>query len=107
MTKPTQDLSGRTYLVTGANSGIGKVTAHDFASRGARVLLLSRSAEKTAPVVEEIKQATGNDAVEFVPLDLADLESVRDCARGLLARDLPIHGLINNAGLAGNRGLTK
>lgn len=107
MTHTTQDLTGRTYLVTGANSGIGKVTAHDFASRGARVLLLCRSADKTTPVVEEIKRTTGNSAVEFVSLDLADLESVRDCARGLLARDLPIHGLINNAGLAGARGLTK
>jgi retinol dehydrogenase 12 len=102
----TQDLQGRTFLVTGANTGIGKVAAHDFAARGARVLLLCRSAEKTAPAVDEIRAATGNSAVEFVQVDLADLTSVRDCARGLLARDLPIHALINNAGLAGQRGLT-
>jgi len=102
-----QDLKGRTYLITGANSGIGKVTAVELARRGARTLLLCRSADKTAPVIDEIRAATGRDAAEFVPLDLADLASVRDCAKAVLARDLPIHGLINNAGLAGHRAVTK
>lgn len=93
-------------IVTGANTGIGRVTAHELAARGAHVFLAGRSAEKTAPVVEAIRQGTGNTRVEYLPLDLADLGSVRRAAADFLARDLPLHVLINNAGLAGARGLT-
>ena len=101
------ELAGRTFLVTGANAGIGKSTAEELARRGGRVLLATRSAEKTAPVVEAIIGETGNTAVEHVPLDLADLESVRACARSLVERGEQIHVLINNAGVAGQRGQTK
>jgi retinol dehydrogenase-12 len=107
VSQPSQDLQGRTFVITGASSGIGKTAAHAVAARGARVVMLNRSAEKSAPVVDEIKAATGNPAVEVAVVDLADLASVRDCARGLLARDLPIHCLVNNAGLAGLRGVTR
>ncbi len=101
------DLAGKTYVITGANSGIGKITAHELARRGAHVIIAARSADKTLPVIDEIKRETGNDQVEFIALDLADLASVRRCAEELLARKTPIHGLINNAGLAGSRGTTK
>ena len=101
------DLQGKTFLITGANTGIGKITARELAKRGAHVILACRSADKTQPVIDEIKQETGNDKLEFVALDLADLASVRRCADELLARNIPIHGLINNAGLAGSRGTTK
>jgi NAD(P)-dependent dehydrogenase (short-subunit alcohol dehydrogenase family) len=94
-----QDLAGKNYIVTGANSGIGKVTATELARRGARVILACRSAEKAATVVDEIKRTTGNAQVEAVQLDLSDLPSVRRCAEQLLARDMPIHGLVNNAGI--------
>jgi retinol dehydrogenase 12 len=107
VSQPIPDLQGRTFVVTGANSGIGRTATQALAARGARVLMLCRSVDKSVPVVEAIKAATGNGAIELIPVDLADLASVRDCARGLLARDLPIHGLINNAGLAGLRGVTK
>ena len=100
------DQANKTFIVTGANTGIGLVTAQDLARRGARVLLACRSADKTMPIVEEIRRSTGNQNVEYVALDLGDLSSVRACAQALLDRDLPIHGLINNAGLAGKRGLT-
>src|SRR5947209_90388 len=66
----------RTYVITGANTGIGRATAHELARRGGRVVIASRSAEKTLPVVDHIKSETGNNAVAFVPLDLADLASV-------------------------------
>ena len=102
-----RDLSDRTYVVTGANTGIGKETVRALAARGARVVLAARSADKTQPVITELAKATGNDRLEFLALDLADLAQVRRAAAELLARDLPIHGLINNAGLAGVRGLTK
>ncbi|HVV85003.1 MAG TPA: SDR family oxidoreductase [Kofleriaceae bacterium] len=104
---PDRDLTDRTYVVTGANTGIGKETVRVLAGRGARVVLASRSPDKTRPVIEELKQATGNDRLDYVELDLGDLASVRRAAADLLARDLPIHGLINNAGLAGPRGTTK
>jgi NAD(P)-dependent dehydrogenase (short-subunit alcohol dehydrogenase family) len=101
------DLSGKTYVITGANSGIGKITARELARRGAHVILACRSADKTMPVIDELKRETNNQEIEFVALDLSDLASVRRCAEELLARNIPIHGLINNAGLAGSRGTTK
>jgi retinol dehydrogenase-12 len=99
------ELGGQTFLVTGANTGIGRSTVEALAKRGAKVILACRSEEKTRPVLDAIR-ASGGDA-EYVSLDLADLVSVRRCAEGVLTRDLPIHGLINNAGLAGLRGQTK
>ena len=102
-------LSGQTFLVTGSNTGIGRVTAETLAKRGAKVLLACRSEEKTRPVVDGINagRAAGGGEAEFVALDLADLVSVRKCAEALLTKDVPLHGLINNAGLAGLRGVTK
>jgi len=100
-------LENKTFIVTGANTGIGKITAQELANQGAHVILACRSKAKTEKVLEEIKRAVPNANVEFVPLDLGDLGSVRACAKALLDRDIPIHGLVNNAGLAGARGLTK
>ncbi|HEU4732455.1 MAG TPA: SDR family oxidoreductase [Kofleriaceae bacterium] len=101
------DLASKLFIITGATSGIGKVTAKELARAGAHVILACRSEAKTAPVIDEIKRETGNSHVEYVHLDLADLASVRACAEAIAARNVPIHGLINNAGQAGQRGLTK
>jgi len=101
------DLANKTFIITGANAGIGKITARELARQGAHVILACRSKAKTEAVIADIKRETGNDKVEFVPLDLGDLASVRTCAESILARELPIHGLINNAGLGGHRGQTK
>jgi retinol dehydrogenase-12 len=101
------DLANKTFIITGANAGIGKITAKELARRGAHVILACRSKAKTEPVVEEIKRETGNDKVEFVHLDLGDLGSVRKCAEELVGRNVPFDGLINNGGLAGQRGATK
>ena len=101
------DLSGRTFLVTGANTGIGRATAGDLASRGGKVFVACRSADKGRATAAEITAATGNDAVVFLPLDLADLASVRRCAAEFLDRGEPLHVLINNAGVGGARGLTR
>jgi len=107
MSLKSSDLSGRTFLVTGANTGIGRATAGALADRGGKVFMACRSAEKGRAAAAEITAATGNDAVCFVPLDLADLASVRNCAAGFLARGEPLHVLISNAGVGGARGLTK
>lgn len=102
------ELAGKKFIVTGGNSGIGMAAAHDLAKRGARVIIASRSQDKTMPVIDEIKRATGNDAVEYAKLDLSDLDSVRACADSLKDK---YDVLINNAGFAsglrGARGLTK
>jgi dehydrogenase/reductase SDR family protein 13 len=96
----------RVCIVTGANAGIGRVTALELARDGMHVFLACRSAARTQPVVEAIRAETGNAAVELLPLDLADFASVRACAEEFLARGIPLHLLINNAGLVNRRGLT-
>jgi NAD(P)-dependent dehydrogenase (short-subunit alcohol dehydrogenase family) len=100
------DLDGRTFLVTGANTGIGLQTARGLASRGAEVFLACRSEAKARLVIDELTVRTSNPSLHFLALDLGDLDSVRGCAAQLLEAGRPLHGLINNAGLAGQRGLT-
>ncbi len=101
------DLAGKTFVVTGANTGIGKETARALAQRGAHVVLACRSEDKTRPVMDELKTQSPRAKLDFVALDLGDLASVRTCAAELLRRDHPIHVLLNNAGLASVRGQTK
>lgn len=91
-------------IVTGSNTGIGKVTASELARRGHRVVLACRSEAKTLPVLEEIRAAGGE--AEYLALDLADLDHVAAAAKQLLARNEPIELLVNNAGVAGSRGIT-
>ena len=100
------DLAGRTFLVTGANAGIGYATAQDLAARGGRVHLACRSPEKGQTAAAAIIAASGNDQVRFLHLDLADLASVRLAAREFRALGEPLHVLINNAGVGGQRGRT-
>lgn len=101
------DLAEKTFVITGANTGIGRDTAFALARRGARVVLACRSREKTEPVLEQIRREAPSAATGFVPLDLSDLASVRRAAEQLLAEERRIDVLVNNAGLAGQRGLTK
>ncbi|KAJ3269405.1 hypothetical protein HDV01_001446 [Terramyces sp. JEL0728] len=101
-TKPTfnletdiPSLDGKVAIVT----GIGKITALELAKKGCHVFLFGRSAEKTLPVIEEIKKESKNDKVEFLEADLMDLGQVEQAADQFLARGLPLHILINNAGI--------
>jgi len=100
------ELAGRTFLVTGANAGIGYATAQDLAARGGRVFIASRLREKGEAAAAAISTAAGNDQVRVLQLDLADLASVRRCAAEFLALGEPLHVLINNAGVGGARGRT-
>lgn len=100
-------LSSRVVLITGANTGIGRVTALELARKGAHVFVACRSLDKARPVVADIIAQTGNPKVELLEIDLADFASVRDCAKAFLSRELPLHLLINNGGLAGSHGRTK
>lgn len=100
-------LSGKTFVVTGANTGIGKVTAEVLAERGAHVVLACRSEDKTKPVLDALRQKHGDASARFLKLDLSELASVRRAADTLLDEGKPIDVLVNNAGLAGLRGQTK
>jgi NAD(P)-dependent dehydrogenase (short-subunit alcohol dehydrogenase family) len=101
-----RDLAGRVALVTGANTGIGLVTARELAARGARVFVACRSAERAKPAVDAIFHETG-ERVEALPLDLSDFTSVRAAAKAFLETGTPLHLLINNAGIAGVRGVSQ
>ena len=94
-------LSGKTYLITGANAGTGFQAARIFLSKGAKVVMLNRSAEKSAAAIDELKQEFGADAqVSFVRMDLADLSGVRDAAAQVLNAVPRIDALICNAAIA-------
>ncbi|KAI5625552.1 dehydrogenase/reductase (SDR family) member 13a, duplicate 3, partial [Silurus asotus] len=97
--RSTAMLKGKTAVVTGANTGIGKETALDLAKRGARVILACRSQEKGEAAAFDIRRESGNPAVLFMHLDLASLKSVRDFAETLLKTEPRLDLLINNAGL--------
>jgi NAD(P)-dependent dehydrogenase (short-subunit alcohol dehydrogenase family) len=92
------DQSGRTFIVTGANTGIGREIANILASRGGRVLLACRSEDKANAAMRLIERATKGADVAFLPLDLADLDSVR-AAADIAAREPRLDVLVNNAGV--------
>ena len=102
----TRDLAEKTFLVTGASAGIGRETAQALAARGAQVYLAGRSEARTRAAIDAISAQTGSTSLHFLALDLGDLDSVRAAAAAFLDAGQPLHGLINNAGLAGQRGLT-
>ncbi len=104
MTTP-DSLAGRSILITGASTGIGRATALALGARGATLYLAGRSQERHAGVLADLR-ARGASA-RHLPLDLGDLSSVRECAARFLALDAPLHVLLNNAGLAGSHGLTR
>ncbi len=104
---PKVDLTGKVSLVTGANTGIGRVTAMELARAGARVLVACRSQQRAQEAIDDIKAQTGHQDLVFIPLDLGSLDAVRQSADAILARDEPLDLLINNAGLAGQQGMTK
>jgi dehydrogenase/reductase SDR family protein 13 len=105
MTAP--DLEGRTFFVTGANSGIGRALVEALAARGGRVVLACRSRERTAPVLEGIRRSHPGAEAEFLEVDVSDLASVRSAAGRFLASGRPIDVLVNNAGIAGTRALSR
>jgi retinol dehydrogenase-12 len=98
-TKDIPDLSGKVFIVTGGNTGIGRITCLELARKKAHVILACRSEERTLPVIESIKKETGNDKVEFMKCDLSSLKSVDEFANAFINRKLPLHCLINNAGV--------
>ncbi|WP_405662558.1 oxidoreductase [Streptomyces sp. RK9] len=93
------DLTGRTYVVTGANSGLGLATARALAHRGAHVVLAVRDEAKGHRAAADITADRPDATLEVRPLDLADLDSVRAFAAALHADRTGLDGLVNNAGV--------
>ncbi len=92
---PRQD--GRTVVVTGGNAGIGYFTSEQLAAAGARVILASRSRDKTERAMAALRDRVPDAQVAFVELDIASFASIRRAAEELRAQG-PIAALINNAG---------
>lgn len=103
----TQLDARRVAFITGANTGIGRVTARELARKGFHVFVACRSRERTQALLDEVRGVAPEAKIEWLALDLGSLKSVRQCAQSFLARDLPLHLLINNAGLAGAKGQTE
>lgn len=93
------DQSGRTAVITGANTGVGFHTAEMLARRGAAVVLACRDANRAARAVARIRDVAPKSQVSTLPLDLASLSSVREAADRLHAMCPRVDLLINNAGL--------
>ncbi len=90
--------TGRTFLVTGANAGIGFETAKILAARGAQVILACRDPGRATAAMNRIRADVPHAELSFQPLDLADLDQVRDAAKAVLAGPR-IDVLVNNAGV--------
>ena len=93
------DQTGRTFIVTGANSGLGFETARQLARHGGRVVLTARTEAKGAHAVARLTAAHSGANVEYRLLDLADLESVRRFADGVHEAGIAVDVLVNNAGV--------
>ncbi|MEO1222450.1 MAG: SDR family oxidoreductase, partial [Pseudomonadota bacterium] len=94
-------LAGKAYMITGANAGAGFQASRILLSKGAKVVMLNRSATKSAAAVKELQEEFGAGAdVSFVRMDLADLASVRDAATEVLKTVPRIDALICNAAIA-------
>ena len=93
------DLSGKTLIVTGGNSGLGFETTRALARRGARVVLACRNPEKAREAIARLHAENPRADVEGMALDLASLASVRAFAKRFLAENDALHGLVNNAGV--------
>ncbi|KAF2887874.1 hypothetical protein ILUMI_18299, partial [Ignelater luminosus] len=99
----TARLDGKTAIVTGSNTGIGKYTVQDFYRRGARVIMACRNVEKAEEAAKDIQKACEGEEnlgeILVLQLDLSSLESVRQFAKEILEKEDRVDLLINNAGI--------
>lgn len=90
-------MENKTVLITGGNSGIGKETAIGIAKTGATVIIACRNKEKGWRAVEDIKNASGNNRVDLLLIDLASMASIHSAAAEFKTKYNKLHVLINNA----------
>lgn len=95
------DLSGKVYVVTGANSGIGKDIARILHAKNAKVYILCRSEDKAREAIQDIEKAnpSSKGALAFIACDLADLPNTKAAAEAFLAQEQRLDVLFNNAGV--------
>jgi len=93
-----QGMQSKVYLVTGATSGIGKVTATALAALGAQVVITGRNQQKAEDTLQQIKSETGSESLHYLLADFADLEQVRHLAAAFKERFTRLDILVNNAG---------
>src|SRR5260370_16929055 len=98
MATPVADLRGKSCMITGASSGLGRITALELARMGAALTLVCRDRLRGEKVIAEIRRQTGNQA-KLMLADLSVQQSIRTLASDFLARGEPLHILVNNAGL--------
>lgn len=98
-TSTAWDIRGKTCLITGATSGIGRVTALQLAARGARTVLVCRNRERAQELAREIRGRTPAGDVTVMIADLASQQEIRRVAAEFLVTGSPLHVLINNAGV--------
>jgi NAD(P)-dependent dehydrogenase (short-subunit alcohol dehydrogenase family) len=92
------NLSGQVIIVTGANAGIGKVTARELAKMGATVVMVCRSQPRGAAALAEVKQASGSDDIHLMLCDLSSQASIRQFVSQFRAEYDRLDVLVNNAG---------
>lgn len=93
------DLSGKTAIVTGANTGIGFETALDLYQKGAKVYLACRNEAKAINAIDRMEAQGGKGELVYAHLDLASLSAVKDFADQILASETRLDLLVNNAGI--------
>jgi NAD(P)-dependent dehydrogenase (short-subunit alcohol dehydrogenase family) len=103
VTRWTADLissqTARTFIVTGANNGLGYVTTRELARHGAHVIMAVRNATKGEEALRKLRAAQPDASLELRLLDLSDLDSIHAFATGIIANHVPVDVLINNAGI--------
>ncbi|KAG6776238.1 hypothetical protein POTOM_019744 [Populus tomentosa] len=99
-------IDGKNCVVTGANSGIGYATAEGLASRGATVYMVCRSKERGEAALSQIQSTTGNQKVHLEVCDLSSISDIKSFASRFSSKNVPVHVLVNNAGLLENKQTT-
>ncbi|OZJ03855.1 hypothetical protein BZG36_03673 [Bifiguratus adelaidae] len=93
------NVQDKVYMITGGNAGLGEEAARALAAKGATVIIAARRQSAVEEAMDRTKRQYPEAKLHYIGLDLADLGSVRQCARDFKATGLPLHGLICNAGL--------